>query len=95
MPHPIDAILTLIAIFSLLLALSFLISVAFSLSRENGQKNIKLNKNANKSSQDNVFYLENSNKKDKREKRKQPDVALKSTLIKPKEFSKNEKSISR
>ena len=84
MPDPVECIIILVVLFSVLLATSFFITIAFAikngikLENEQAEDRLKNTANVNK-----IYYVERYKKSPttKRKRRKKAQIALKGTII--------------
>ena len=84
MPDPIECVFILIVLFSLLLATSFFISIAFAVKNGNKfQENDAEDELKNTANVSKIYYVERYKKSPtaKRKKRKKAQIALKGTII--------------
>ncbi|MBQ7407936.1 MAG: hypothetical protein IJW13_01500 [Clostridia bacterium] len=89
MPNPFIAILLLIAIFCILMVISFTLSIAYSSkAKAKKEQNEKAGSSEQEQPQNKIYYIEKYRSSPKKRKRRTPSIALKGTVVTPEEFLK-------
>ncbi len=89
MPNPIECIFTLIALFSLFLAISFLLSLIYGSNKRYNDPSVeKTDEQVTEKQGAKIYYIEKYKKPPVKRRKKKAQIALKGTILTPEEFKR-------